>query len=180
MPWRTPSRSTSASGSSQIMPRVPVRTDPAHDLAVDQRRRSAGAEPEAVDRLERDRAVCRGLAQGDARLGFGRRDGRGRTHGLAGFGAAELDHVPPGGLGPEIVIEAHHPVHLGAREVERLGDHRQRSRRHMAEAALHLVQDRQERAFPPGMRCADLAHAARKCGFRLGLRHRVLHICPVR
>ena len=43
---------------------------------------------------------------------------------LAGLGAAELQHVPAGRVVAEIVIEGDDPVHLGAGDVQRRGDHR--------------------------------------------------------
>ena len=69
------------------------------------------------------------------------------AHRLAGLGAAELQHMPAGRVAAVIVIEGDDAVHLGARQVQRLGDHRQRFLRHVAELFLDAVQDRQQRAF---------------------------------
>ena len=66
---------------------------------------------------------------------------------LAGFCPAQLDDVATRGLFPEVVIEGHDAVDLGARQVERVGDHRQGFLRHTAELFLHAVEDGKERAF---------------------------------
>ena len=55
--------------------------------------------------------------------------------------------MPARRLAPEIVIEGHDAVHLGARDVQRFGDHRDDGFGHVAERLLHGVQDRQRRAL---------------------------------
>ena len=71
--------------------------------------------------------------------------------GLAGLGAADLDDVPAGRLGAEMVVVGDDAVHLGARQVQRPGNHRRRLARNVAEGVLHVVQDRQQRAGAAGM-----------------------------
>ena len=72
------------------------------------------AQAEAVDRLERDApsAWCRPI---DAEALAARRGERIAAQRLAGFGAAELQHMPAGRLAAEVVIEGDDAVHLGAR-----------------------------------------------------------------
>ena len=66
-----------------------------NDVLVEHRGGRRGAVPEAVDRLERDAAIGRGAAQLDAEFLLGMRSECIGAHGLAGFGAAELQHMPP-------------------------------------------------------------------------------------
>ena len=61
-----------------------------------------------------------------------------------------------GRLAAEIVVERDRPVHLGAGQVQALGDHRHDRLVHVAEGALHGVQDRQGGAVEPGMLLDDL------------------------
>ena len=49
------------------------------------------------------------------------------------LGAAELDDMAAGRLAAEIMVEGDDAVHLGARQVQRLGDERHRRLRHIAE-----------------------------------------------
>ena len=72
-----------------------------------------------------------------------------RAHRLAGFGLAELQHMAAGRMRAIVMIEGDDAVHLGPRDVQRFGDHRQRFLRHIAELFLDAVQDRQKRAFQP-------------------------------
>ena len=137
-----------------------VGVEAADDLAVDHRRGAGGAEAEAVDGLEGHALGAGAAAAGaEARLGAG--DEGLAAHRLAGLGAAELDDVPAGGGVAEVVVEGHDAVDLGARQVERLGDHRHGLAGHVAEGRLDVVEDRQERALAAGMPPDD--------GQRLGL-----------
>ena len=67
--------------------------------------------------------------------------------GLAGLGAADMQHVAPGRRATELVIEGHDPMHFGSGEVQRRGDQRLRLQRNAAECRLQRVQDRQRGAF---------------------------------
>ena len=66
---------------------------------------------------------------------------------LAGFGAAQLEHMAAGRRAAEVVIEGDDAVHFGARDVQRLGDQRLGRFIDVAELLLQGVQDRQQRAF---------------------------------
>ena len=113
---------------------------PEHVLVEHGSRRGV-AEPEAIDRLERDAGVGRGAAHLDAEplLGAcGESIAAGR---LTGFGAAELQHAPSRRLLAEVVIERDGAVDLGAGEVERLGDQRHGRLGNAAECLLQSVQD---------------------------------------
>ena len=52
-----------------------------------------------------------------------------------------------GGMGAEIMIEADDAVHLGPRQVQGFGQYRLHLVRHIAEALLHGMQDRQQGTF---------------------------------
>ena len=71
------------------------------------------------------------------------------------------------------MIEGDDAVHLGAGEVERLGDHRDRRFRHVAESLLQGMKDRQRRALAMPLRRDDLASRARRSMARSSA-------CPVR
>ena len=68
--------------------------EPADHAAVEHRRRRGGAQAEAIDRLQRDALVGRRVAERDAELGFRARRQRIAAGGLAGFGAAQFQHMP--------------------------------------------------------------------------------------
>ena len=59
--------------------------------------------------------------------------------GLTRFGTTELQHVAAGGLMTEVMVEGEHAVDLGARQIERLGDHRNRGLRDITEGFLQRV-----------------------------------------
>ena len=59
--------------------------------------------------------------------------------------------VAAGRLAAEVVIECHHAMHLGARQVERLGDHRDNRLRHTAERRLDIMKNGQQRTFLTGV-----------------------------
>ena len=62
-------------------------------------------------------------------------------------------------MAAEIVVEAHDAVHLGARQVQRFGDHRDRFGMDVAERRLQGVQDRQRGAFAAALAGNDLGPA---------------------
>jgi len=66
------------------------------------------------------------------------------AHRLAGLGSAQFHNVSTGRGSAEVVIEGDNPVHVGARNVERLGNPRQNLRRNVAEAPLDGVQKSQQ------------------------------------
>ena len=101
---------------------------------------------QAIDRLERDRAVGARAVKIDTQAPLGMRLERRRADRLAGLGAAQVDHVPAAALGAEVVIESDHAVNFGARQVELIGDQTDRVRRHEPEGILHRVQNRQQGA----------------------------------
>ena len=91
-------------------------------------------------------------------------------HGLARLGPADMHHRARIGLGLEVVIEADHAVHLGARQVQRLRHPPDRLRRHKTEAVHDAVQHLQQPArqmTAGGDRRVDRigAHAAQSTDF---------------
>ena len=66
---------------------------------------------------------------------------------LAGLGAAQFEHMPAGRRAAEIVIEGDDAVHLGAGDVQGLGNQRFRGFVDIAELLLQGVQHRQQRTF---------------------------------
>ena len=100
------------------------------------------------------------IVSAQARLGTrGQRIAAGR---LAGLGAAEFEHVPAGRLAAEVVIKGDDAVHLGAGDVQRLGDQRLGSLVDVAELVLQSVQNRQQRAFAIEV-LANAGEARRPC-----------------
>src|SRR3984957_888241 len=67
---------------------------------------------------------------------------------LTGFRTAEVYDVPAAPPGTEIVVERHHSMNLGPRQVERLGDRLQGIRRHEPDGVLNRVQNGKQR---PGL-----------------------------
>ena len=121
-------------------------------MAEARRRRGRGNR-----RLERDAPIGRGLAQRDAEPGLRARGERVAARRLAGFGAAELEHVAAGRLAAEVMIEGDDAMDLGAREVERRRDQGHGGLGDIAELLLQRVQDRQHRAIAMPMLGDDLA-----------------------
>ena len=117
----------------------------ADHAAVEHRRRRGRTETEAIDRLEADRAIGRGVAERDPGLGLGVGGERVATGRLARLGAAELQDVPGRRSPPEVVVEGDDAVHFRAREVQDLGDEPDCLAVDVAELVLQRVQDRQER-----------------------------------
>ena len=144
-------RSASASSVSSFL--ASRRAD---DPAVEHGRRGHRAQAEAIDRLERDAPVRRGVADRDAQPCLGMRGQRIAAGRLAGLGAAELEHVPAGRRAPEVMVEGDDAVHLGAGDVQRLGDHRLGGFVDIAELLLQSVQDRQQRTLKAQMLSNDL------------------------
>ena len=71
---------------------------------------------------------------------------RRRANRLAGFGAAQMHHVPAAALGAEIMIEADHAMHFGARQVQLLRDELDRILRNEPQGLLNRMQNRQQGA----------------------------------
>ena len=69
------------------------------------------------------------------------------TGGLAGFGTAELKHMPSGRGAPKVVIEGNDAVDLGAGNVQLLGDHRLGGLVDVAKFLLQGVKNRQQGTF---------------------------------
>jgi hypothetical protein len=120
--------------------------EPSHHAPVDHRRRRDGAKTEAVDRLEGDAAVGRGLAERDPETGLGTRRKRIPARRLARFRAAQLDDVPPRRGATEVMVEGDDAVDFRPRAVKRLGNEPLRRLVDVAELLLQRVQDRQQRA----------------------------------
>ena len=124
-----------------------MRCCPGDDAAVEHGRRRHRAEPEAVDRFESDAAVGTGLAECHAEARLGLRRKRFAAGGLAGFGAAQLEHVTPRRVFAKVVIEGDDAVDFGARDIQRLGDNRLGGPVDVTERRLQGMKDRQQRAF---------------------------------
>jgi len=62
------------------------------------------------------------------------------THRLAGFRPADLDDVPAGRLPPEVMVEGHDTVNLGARQVQCLGKNRQCAFRDEPDLLLQVME----------------------------------------
>ncbi len=116
---------------------------------VDLHRRPAGAQAQAIHRLQRQVAARqprpRVFGQGFA------------ADGLAGLGAADANHVAARRLLTEVVVVTDHAVDFGARQVQRRGDRRNRVGRNVAEGVLHLMQHGQQRARLLAMGVEDAA-----------------------
>ena len=119
--------------------------------AVDHRRRAGGAEAEAVDRLERDARRRWSLPQAVPSRASARATSASQPIDWQASARQSFSTCRPAGACAEVVVEGDDPVHLGARQVERLGDHRDRVARHVTEGRLHVVQDRQQRPLAAGM-----------------------------
>ena len=117
--------------------------------AVDHDRRRAGAVAEAVDRLEREPPVRRGLVEIHPQAALGMLGEPLRAHGLACLGPAQAHGVRPGRRAPEVVVKRDHAMNLGAREVEPLGNQGHRGWRNVTEGRLNSMQHLQQRAGAP-------------------------------
>jgi hypothetical protein len=67
------------------------------------------------------------------------------AHRLAGLGPADLDDVAAGGLAAVVMIEGNDAMNLGARQVQRLGQGRERRLGDEAQLLLQVMQDFQQR-----------------------------------
>ena len=90
---------------------------------------------------------------------FGARGKRIAAGGLAGFGAAKLEHAPSRRLFAEVVVEGDGAVDLGAGKVKRLGHQRHGLVRHAAERLLQGMQDRKGGALQMPIPRDDFARA---------------------
>src|SRR5262249_25644464 len=129
----------------------PLVIEPSVDATVEHGGRRSGTKTEAIDWLERDAAVGRGLAHGDAKLLLGARRNLISARRLAGLGAAELEYVTSGRRAADVVIEGGDPVPLGTRDIERMRDQRLGRRVDVTELLLERMQDRQQRTLTAGM-----------------------------
>jgi hypothetical protein len=68
------------------------------------------------------------------------------VHRLAGFGAAQPQLVTAGWETTEIVIETDDAMHLGFRDVQHVGDHRNRGFIYIAEVFLQCMQYGEQRS----------------------------------
>ncbi len=83
--------------------------------------------------------------------------------GLAGLGAAELEDVPAGRLAAEVVVEGDDAVHLGARQVQRVGDQRLGFAVDVAERACSACRIGSR---APGAACRSVMRARAVSGFQ--------------
>ena len=84
--------------------------------------------------------------------------------GLAGFRAADLQHVPARRPGAEVMVEGDDAVHFRARQVERARDHGHGARRYAAEVGLHVMQHLDQRAVAVAMALDDRERCAPRTG----------------
>lgn len=110
-------------------------------------RRRDRTQSKTIDSVERHRAIggCRACLDPKPRFGMGGElvaPGR-----LTGLGTAELDDMATGRGTAEIVIETHHPMHLGPREVQYVGNDRQSALVDIAKLRLKRLKDRHQRAI---------------------------------
>ena len=129
--------------------------------AVDHRGGPVGAEPEAIDRLDRHRAACAGAVPFGAEPPSTASASAAPPTAWQASARQIFTTWRPAGTVAEIVVEAHHPMHLGPADVERLGDHRHGGIGHMTEGRLQRVQDRQERPFAVQLGSDQLGDGAR-------------------
>ena len=83
-------------------------------------------------------------------------------HGYFGFGGNAFYNGIPNcdvmlalRLQVEVVIECGHTINFGAAEIQRLGDHRQRGFRYMADLVLQVMQDFEQRIRPVAVLCTN-------------------------
>jgi hypothetical protein len=69
------------------------------------------------------------------------------SHGLTGFGAAELQDSPVDRRTAEIMVEADDAERLGSRDVERVGDQRDDGVVNIPELLLQFVENRERRPW---------------------------------
>ena len=105
----------------------------------------------------------RGLAEVHAEPLLGSFGERNAAHRLACLGPAQRERVLAARLQMEIVIEGCDAINLGARNVERLSNLRQRFLRNISELSLKGVKYRQSRAFLCKMPRDDSARNAVDC-----------------
>src|SRR5262249_49851096 len=108
---------------------------------------------EAIDGLERHTPIRRRFTELDAKRAFEPFGKRFASHALAGFGPADLDHVPAVRLPAEVVIEADHALHVGTREVQHIGNDDDGLVVDMAETVIDRMQDWEQRTLEPDMLC---------------------------
>ncbi len=87
---------------------------------------------------------------------------------LAGLAAAQRDPVRGRGSAAEVVVEGHDAVHVGAREVEHLGDHQHVVVGDVPVGGDDLVQHRQQRPAQRAQLLGDGPHGRRPLGVRRG------------
>src|SRR5690606_22860392 len=120
------------------------RRDASPKIVIDHQRRRASTVSEAVHGLQRVRAIRRGLveihSEGPLRVVCKRL----RPHRLARFRLAEPQDVPARRRFAEEVIEAHHAMDLGTREVQLGGDEGHRAAWDEPQRGLHPVENLQE------------------------------------
>ncbi|MCY1550748.1 hypothetical protein D9M68_870230 [compost metagenome] len=126
-------------------------------LAVEHGVRRTGAVTQAVHRLQGQAAVGAGLAQLQAEFFLQLGGQRLGAHRLAGLGLAQLEVHTARRAGAEVMVEADHPMYLGARQAEVFGDHWQHFGRHRAETILDVVKNGQQRARFAAVRRQHLA-----------------------
>src|SRR5262249_9379140 len=108
-----------------------------------------GAVSEAIDGLEGNAAILGGLAELHAEAFFYVADHAFATHGLAGFGAANLQPMVAGGVVPEIMGETDDTRDFGVRDVQCAGDQRDGGFVDVAELLLKSVEDRKQGTGKP-------------------------------
>jgi len=89
-----------------------------------------------------------------------------RADRAARLGLADRDGRPAGRGPPEVLVERDDAVHLGDREVQDVGDHRDIGLIDVPELLLHRVQDRYQRTAETAEFLRELPHALGSPGDR--------------
>ncbi len=121
--------------------------EPSVHLAIQHGGGCGGTEPETINRFQRYRPVQRCLVEIDAEQLLDLVLESHTAHRLAGLGATELQDMSSGRVVAIVVIESDNAMNLGARQIERAGNHRHRILRNVAKLGLNRMQDRQQRAL---------------------------------
>lgn len=97
---------------------------------------------EAINWLQREQAIGRGLAEVDAQAFTHMLFQFTGAHGLACFGTAKVNHVFPRRLTSEIMVKTHYAVNFRTGKTQSAGHHRHRIGWNETKSFLNRVQNR--------------------------------------
>ena len=121
-----------------------LRINPGVDIIVYAHGGRAGTVTQAIHRLQADRAIGSGVTVIYAQCIFCMGFQRAGTHGLAGFGPTNLQHMPTGRLAAKIMVEANDAVHFCPGQVQGSGNLCNRFSGNIANSRLDSMQKRQQ------------------------------------